>query len=654
MTSHNLVSMAGILDSAGVPMRPQSSPVRTAANDAGIGSALASVQGFAQNYQQSALGGMFSLDLAFAAYLGSGLLQKTIDIPAADRTRAWRDWQATDEDQQKIEAEEKRLAIRSKVKAAEVLRGLGGGALILALPGDPATPAPIPGEGGLQAINVVSRRQLQLENIDEVLTSPTYGEPEFFKVESKGGSVRIHPSRVIAFRGEPYPVMSGTVSTEDQYWGRARILRVMTEVARSDNGAKWFAELIKKAKLLRFGISNITEFDQATLNARVALIAQGENTLNATLYSLPTSNGTGGTEGGEKIDDYQVNFTGIPAMQDSLDQRVSAVADIPFTRLMGRSPGGMNATGDSDLANYHDATHASQELEVRPCLEKLDMVLLPSAGVANDTDNTWVFSPLSKANPKDEADRFDKTVTALGKIRDMGVMPELAFNAGVQGVVETNGWMPGAIQKLGDMSEGERYGIGQSAPADPNAPDPSAIQSEGGDPVLAGAGGDGSALRRRAANDARLNDATPRPLYVSRKVVNVADLKAWAKSQGLPDLQDDLHTTIAYSTTPVDWIKMGDEGWNGNDKGEITVKPGGPRVVEPLGNRTAVLMFSESALSYRNMSMREAGASWDFPDYTPHISLTGEPVDLTNVEPYRGKIVLGPEIFEVIDTTREA
>ena len=487
-------------------MRPQSSPVRIAANDAGIGSALASVQGFAQGYQQSALGGMFGLDFAFAAYLGSGLMQKCIDIPAADRTRAWRDWQASDEDQQKIEAEEKRLAIRAKVKAAEVLRSLGGGAMILALPGDPASPAPTPGEGGLQAVNVVSRRQLQLENIDEVLTSPTYGEPEFFKVESRGGSVRIHPSRVIAFRGEPYPVMASTVTAEDRYWGRARILRVMTEVSRSDNGARWFSELIKKAKLLRFGISNITDFDQDTLNQRVALIAQGENTLNATLYSLPTKDGAGNTAGGEQIDDYQVNFTGIPAMQDSLDQRVSAVADIPFTRLMGRSPGGMNATGDSDMANYHDATHASQELEVRPCLDRLDAVLLPSAGVAIDTDNTWTFSPLSKANPKDEADRFDKTVTALGKIRDMAAMPEAAFNAGVQGIIEQNGWMPGALQILGDLSEEERFGIQTGLPAPNDNTDPSAIQSEGGDPVSTATPEqpmEAVARRRVAANDGR-------------------------------------------------------------------------------------------------------------------------------------------------------
>ena len=46
-------------------------------------------------------------------------------------------------------------------------------------------------------------------------------------------------------------------------------------------------------------------------------------------------------------------------------------------------------------------------------------------------------------------------------------------------------------------------------------------------------------------------------------------------------------------------------------------------------------------------AMVEAGATWDWPEYQPHISIqVGGNVDLSKVEPYQGKIVLGPEIFE--------
>ena len=488
-----------VLDSTGAPMRPASSPVRTM-RDASIGTAFASFGGQQQPPMMAGMTGAFALTFAWAAYQTSGMLMKVIDIPAADRTREWRDWQADEEVIQKIEAEEKRLQIRAKFKAAEVLRGLGGGALILALPGDPASPAPA--NGKLQAVNVVSRQQLTLVDVNDELTSPLYGEPAFFRMQTAGGGKNIHPSRVIAFRGEPYPAMLSTVSAEDRYWGQCRLLRVVGEVAKSDNAARWFSELIRKAKLLRFGVSGLTDYDQDDLNRRVALIAQGENILSASIYNLPSKDGAGNESGGEKIEDYQVTWAGIPAVQDMLDQRVAAVADIPFTRLMGRSPAGMNSTGTHDMDNYIAAISAGQELETRPCLERLDPFLLASAGVELKDDQTWKWTSISKPNPTDEATRFKTTMDALAIVEDKQMMPSAAFAAGAQGVIEQNGWMPGAMQILGDMTEDERFGV---APDD-DGTDPSALtqQREEVIPESTHRGGedDGSvAPARRAAND---------------------------------------------------------------------------------------------------------------------------------------------------------
>lgn len=62
----------------------------------------------------------------------------------------------------------------------------------------------------------------------------------------------------------------------------------------------------------------------------------------------------------------------------------------------------------------------------------------------------------------------------------------------------------------------------------------------------------------------------------------------------------------------------------------------------------AVLLFASSQLCWRHEEIIRAGASHDYPDYTPHISLTKTYVDLSKVVPYRGRIVLGPEIFEEV------
>jgi hypothetical protein len=151
-------------------------------------------------------------------------------------------------------------------------------------------------------------------------------------------------------------------------------------------------------------------------------------------------------------------------------------------------------------------------------------------------------------------------------------------------------------------------------------------------------------------------NADPRTLYVRRDVVNWRDIARWAKGEGIPStIADDMHVTIAYSRRPVDWMQVR-EGYTPpeeRDSGELKVAPGGPRLVEPLGPKGAlVLFFACSELAWRHREILEAGASWDYPDYQPHITLTykaGADFDHEAVEPYRGPIILGPEVFEEVD-----
>ena len=643
-----------ILDSGGRAIQSAASPVNvtdtvTQAINAGI---LAGGNRFGP--QNSFMERMFAPQMAAVAYVSSGMLQKTIDIPASDRVREWRDWQAEKDQIDAIEKEERRLNLLGKVKFAETLRGTGGGALLIIMKGqqhDQELKPETVSAQAIAAINVVRRDEIEPIEFDRELASPTYGEPQMWRVGQGGGEKKIHPSRVIAFRGDPYPSSVG-VSEADQFWGISRLVRVYREVMRDDNAQAWFADLVRKAKLLRIGIPGLTDYTataggQARLNTRMGAIALSESGLNATVYDA----GNGTTDPGEKIDDYQVNWSGMPAMMDAFGQRVAAVADIPFTRLMGRSPAGMNSTGEHDTSNYDRMVAAGQNLELRPCLEKLDPILLKSAGIADGSKLWWKFSPLSKPSPKDEADRFDKVATALGKIRDTDAMPEAAFNAGVQGVIEENGWMPGAAPQLAKLSEDERFGI---AP-DNDGTDPSAItqsgnRSEGGDPqspTTRGAGGSNGAPARA------VNDAKAIPLYVQRKLLNADELVRWAEGQGFKTTLEpsDMHVTILYSRTPVDPIKMGTT-WSDDQKGNLTVKPGGPRAVEKLGDSAVVLLFASDDLAWRHRSMVEAGASHDYDEYQPHVTIShevAEGLDIEAIKPFTGALRFGPELFEPLD-----
>lgn len=149
------------------------------------------------------------------------------------------------------------------------------------------------------------------------------------------------------------------------------------------------------------------------------------------------------------------------------------------------------------------------------------------------------------------------------------------------------------------------------------------IGSEGGDQTSAGGGG--SAPARRATNDAVVffADATPRPLYVQRKLLNGADLIAWAKDNGFKSAlsADDLHVTVLYSKTAVDPMKMG-ESWTGDENGHIRIKPGGPRAVERFGENAVVLLFASWDLESRHRSMVEAGGAAALSEYHPHVTIS--------------------------------
>jgi hypothetical protein len=138
-------------------------------------------------------------------------------------------------------------------------------------------------------------------------------------------------------------------------------------------------------------------------------------------------------------------------------------------------------------------------------------------------------------------------------------------------------------------------------------------------------------------------------LYVHRPLLNYADVVAWAKAQGFKTtLGDDMHVTIAFSRTPLDWAAAGDHGVS-----EVRVASSPDRSIEVLGvdGDAVVLRFESEILKQRWQEFIDAGASWDWPSYKPHITISFDAgdVDIENVEPYDGELVFGSEVFAELD-----
>ena len=405
-----------------------------------------------------------------AAYRGSGLIRKIIDLPAQDMVRNWRDWQADAAQITALEAEENRLQLRAKVERAEILRGLGGGAMILGLPGDPASPAPDPVRNGLRFIHTVSRWQVRLLDMVDDPLDPLYGGPRMFEMQTSSGLVRIHPSRVVAFTGDPIPEMSAVASADDRYWGDSRVQRIHRDAGNCDRAKDGFASLVYTARLRRIGIPQMlglvsTDEGQRTLATRLAAMAAGENNWSVTAYDAGD-----GDMPGETVSDQQVTWSGMPEIMMAFATFLAAAAEMPLTKLLGTAAEGMNSSGSSQQKDWNKIVASRQNAWLRPCLDQIDRHLIPSALGSRPPELWWQFSPLDVPDMAAEAERFDRTMQAVERVQATGTVPDEAMTKAVQSTLVENGWMPGLEQALAEMPDDERFGLQPTAgEVDPSA-----------------------------------------------------------------------------------------------------------------------------------------------------------------------------------------
>jgi uncharacterized protein len=144
----------------------------------------------------------------------------------------------------------------------------------------------------------------------------------------------------------------------------------------------------------------------------------------------------------------------------------------------------------------------------------------------------------------------------------------------------------------------------------------------------------------------------PKTLYVSRQVLNAKKILRHFKKQGMRKLMkpEDLHVTICYSTAGVLW-KQFEKRYT-----IVRIRHTKGRKIEQLGDEGAIVQrFKSEILKGHHKRFRDGGASWDYPSYKCHITLSygKQKIPLDKFKPYMGKIELGPERFETIKTDKK-
>lgn len=347
-------------------------------------------------------------------YEGNGLFSKIIDTPAEEALKHGFDLNLkSDEVNAFVEDALDDLEWEEKAATAIKWARLYGGALIVMLIDDGrGLEEPVDWEHirSIDELRVYERSIVQPDSSSLYQQDyggkgvgnrvSKFGQPEYYYVSSIYGSFKVHESRCLVFRNGVLPEQTSNATY--LFWGMpeyVRIRRALRETVTAHTDSVKLLERSVQAIYSMKGLASLLTTDD------------GENQVLKRLQLVDTSRGLLNSiaidSEGEQYDFKTFQFSGVKDVIDATCNMLSALTNIPQTILFGRSPAGMNATGDSDFESYYNFVEKIQRLMLKRNLRTLlDVVFragIASGDVAEEPDYKLEFKPLWSLSDTEQA-----------------------------------------------------------------------------------------------------------------------------------------------------------------------------------------------------------------------------------------------------------
>ncbi len=325
------------------------------------------------------------------------------------------------------------LDVRSHlVEAMTWARLYGGSVMILGANDGQDLRAPINDDrvNAFDWLHVLDRHDVDIMQNYQDPSTAKYGRPELYRIRTASvspgsviaaGEAIVHESRVIRFDG---------VAT-----GRRRMI---ANAGWCDGVVERSYPVVRDFNAAFGGACNLLQdFAQATFKIKglaAALLADnGSKAILQRLQLLDVARSSMRAipldSEGEEFERHATPLTGLPEVLDRICSRLSAATDIPVTLLMGETPGGLNASGDSDHRFFYNKVRSIQETRLRPVLARLIKLAAKAVGARpqNIDDNAqgdfpFTFRPLWQPNQSEIADTRLKAAQADQIYYGLGVL----------------------------------------------------------------------------------------------------------------------------------------------------------------------------------------------------------------------------------------
>lgn len=356
--------------------------------------------------------------------------RKIVRIPVEDALR--KQWLAEDI------PEEMSKAIHSKLNQLNFTQVLGrslmlerllGGCLTFmgldAAKDDTGVPFK-PSEGAtLRFLNAIPVSRISRMTWDTNPLSEHYMRPSKYLINGED----VHVSRCLVWDGEPlfdpYDFALTNFRSNIAGFGPSKLAPIWDDVVKAVGTRQAAYQMIQTNNSIIMAIKDLQNLEGTNAGAQaMEKLKTIANTLS--LYRAALIDG-------DKVNISQsaASFGSVPELIITFIQVLSAASDIPATRFLGQAPGGLNATGESDLENYYNMIDAYQRQRIEPQLRRVYDVI----GYAKFRERwhkereklTFKFPPLWNLSELEEADRASKVIDNAMKMRDAGLMSDEKF-----------------------------------------------------------------------------------------------------------------------------------------------------------------------------------------------------------------------------------
>jgi phage-related protein (TIGR01555 family) len=307
-------------------------------------------------------------------FSGSDTARKIVSEVVADALSKGYDFKAEEEIapelQSKLIEEGERLQVDAKIQEAWLTARQHGGAVILLIPNDLTkmnTPFVPEAVGEIKSLLVLSRWELAHDQVENDIRSSNYGLPRTYRINPKSArganaNETVHYSRLIRFDGDWLPKQN---FIKNNYWHDSVLNKAQEPIRDYDNAVSAVSAALDDYSVGVMKIKNLQQMiaeDKDDLVVRRMEIANLGKSVSKTVILDAES---------EEFTYQDRQLTGVADCVRLISGRLVVVSKMPHTKILGESPQGSNATGNSTTKDYYDYVKSEQENYLDPRLRLL-------------------------------------------------------------------------------------------------------------------------------------------------------------------------------------------------------------------------------------------------------------------------------------------